>query len=149
MNYSRITPKEGMVMKRPPVMIPLSGRVPGRSSEPSRTRVADGGGCGTFCGLRLGCLGFSRERQFIVEGAMSVEARGLLTTWWRARGGTHATTWCGRLVSLLRLSFGLRGCVEENRSMAFRFIQFREYFLNNFSETRNCRKQATGTIASC
>jgi hypothetical protein len=34
MNYSHITPEAGMVMKKPPVMIPLSGRVPGRASEP-------------------------------------------------------------------------------------------------------------------
>ena len=62
-NYSRITPEAGMVMKSPPVMIPLSGRVPGRASEPSRTRVADGGGCGTFRGWRLGYLGFSQGMQ--------------------------------------------------------------------------------------
>ena len=43
MNYSRITPEVGMVMKRPPVMISLSGRVPGIASEPSRTRVDDDG----------------------------------------------------------------------------------------------------------
>ena len=35
MNYSRITPEAGMVMKRPPVMILLSGRVPGeRQNSP-------------------------------------------------------------------------------------------------------------------
>ena len=43
MNYSSITPEAGMVMKRPPVMIPLSGRMQGRASEPSQTRVDDGG----------------------------------------------------------------------------------------------------------
>jgi hypothetical protein len=60
MNYSRITPEAGMVMKRPPVMISLSGRVPGTASEPSRTRVDDDGGYGTFRGWRFGPLGFSR-----------------------------------------------------------------------------------------
>jgi hypothetical protein len=34
MNYSRITSEAGMVMKMPPVTISLSGRVPGRASEP-------------------------------------------------------------------------------------------------------------------
>jgi hypothetical protein len=51
MNYSRITSEAGMVMKRPPVMISLFGRVPGRASEPSRTRVDDGGGYETFRGV--------------------------------------------------------------------------------------------------
>ena len=83
------------------------------------------------------------------EGATSVEVRGPHTPWRCAGGGTHATTWCGRLGALLRLSFGLRERVGENRSVAFRFVQFREYFLNNFSETKNIRKLATGTVASC
>ena len=60
MNYSRITPEAGMVMKRPPVMISLSGRVLGTASKHSQTRVNDDGGCGTFHGWRLGYLGFSR-----------------------------------------------------------------------------------------
>ena len=60
MNYSRITPEVGMVMKSPPVMIPLSGRVLGRASEPSQTRVDDGGGSEYVLDERLGVLGFSR-----------------------------------------------------------------------------------------
>jgi hypothetical protein len=35
------------------VMIPLSGRVPGRASKPSQTRVDNGGGYETFHGWRL------------------------------------------------------------------------------------------------
>jgi hypothetical protein len=50
-----------MVMKMLPVMIPLSGRVSGRASEPSRARVDDGGCYRTFREWRLGCLGFSRD----------------------------------------------------------------------------------------
>jgi hypothetical protein len=62
MNYSRITPEAGMVMKIAfGDIIPLSGRVPGRASESSRPRVDDGGGYGTFRGWRLGYLGFSRD----------------------------------------------------------------------------------------
>ena len=92
-----------MVMKSPPVMIPLSGRVPERASEPSRTRVDVGGGDGTFRGFLIGYLGFSRKKVFIGERAMSVEGRGVFTTWQRAgrwgRGVAH---------SLLCVSFGLR-----------------------------------------
>ena len=38
-----------------------SGRVPGRAPEPSRSRVDDDGGDGTFRGFLIGCLGFSDE----------------------------------------------------------------------------------------
>ena len=60
MNYSHITSEAGMVMKMPPAVISLSGRVPGRASEPSQTRIDDDSGVGTFCGIVLGYLGFSR-----------------------------------------------------------------------------------------
>ena len=57
-------------------MIPLSGREPVRASEPSRTRVDDGGGYGTFRGWRLGYLGFSGRRHYIGERAASGGTRG-------------------------------------------------------------------------
>ena len=63
MNYSRITSEADMVMKNASGVISLSGRVPGRASEPSGTRVDDDGGVGTFCGILLGYLGFSRGRE--------------------------------------------------------------------------------------
>ena len=50
-----------MVMKMASTVIPLSGRVPGRASEPSQTRVDDDGGGGAFRGIVLGCLGISRH----------------------------------------------------------------------------------------
>ena len=96
-----------MVMKSPPVMISLSGRVPGRALEPSRTRVDDGGGCGTLLGWRLGYLGFSRGRHYIGGRAMSVGAQGAHTMWPRGQGGGHAALGCGPSVAPLRLSFGL------------------------------------------
>jgi hypothetical protein len=57
-----------MVMKMPPVMIPLSSRVPGRAPEPSRSRVCDGGGYRNFHGIMIGPRGFSRGREYIVGG---------------------------------------------------------------------------------
>jgi hypothetical protein len=39
---------------------------------------------------------------------MSEGGRGAHSTGWRGQGWAHATTWCGRLLALLRLSFGLR-----------------------------------------
>ena len=43
-----------MVMKNDSGVISLSGRVPGRASEPSRTRVDDDGGVGAFRGIEIG-----------------------------------------------------------------------------------------------
>ena len=60
MNYSRITSEAGMLMKNASGVISLSGRVPGRASEPSRTRVDDDGGVGAFRGIVPKYLGFSR-----------------------------------------------------------------------------------------
>jgi hypothetical protein len=51
------------------VVIPLSDRVPGRASGPSRSRVDDGGGSRCVSGKLIGCLGFSRWGVFIGEGA--------------------------------------------------------------------------------
>ena len=48
-----------MMMKNASGLISLSGRVPGRASEPSRTRVDDVAGVGTFRRIVLGYLGFS------------------------------------------------------------------------------------------
>ena len=70
-----------MVMKRPPVMIPLCGKVPGRAQEPSRTRVDDDGGCRTFRGILLGCLGFSRGCEYIGEGARGALPYGVANPW--------------------------------------------------------------------
>ena len=67
----------------------------------------------------------------------------------RGQGGTRVATWCGGLVALLWLFFGLRGCIGENRSVGFRFVQFREYFQNKFSEIQKQHKTENGTVASC
>jgi hypothetical protein len=42
-DYSRITPEAGIAMKKASGDDSLSGRVPGRASGPSQTRVDDGG----------------------------------------------------------------------------------------------------------
>jgi hypothetical protein len=55
-------------------MIPLSNRVPGRASEPSRTGVDSDGGYETFYGWRLGPLGFYRRCEFIGGRARLVDA---------------------------------------------------------------------------
>ena len=51
----------------------------GEASEPSRTRVGDGGGVGTFRGFLLVPLGFSRDGEYMGEEAESEEAKGAHT----------------------------------------------------------------------
>jgi hypothetical protein len=60
-----------MAMKKTSVAIPLSGRVPGRASGPSRSRVDDGGESRCVSGKVIGCLSFSRRGVFIGEGTLS------------------------------------------------------------------------------
>jgi hypothetical protein len=54
----------------------------------------------------------------------------------RGPGAGHATLWCGWPVALLRLLFGLLEASVNIRRFGFCFIQFREYFLCNVSETQ-------------
>ena len=134
-------------MKSPPVMISLSGRVLGRASEPSQTRVDDGGGYITFHGWRLGYLGFSRRRQFIGGRAMSVGTCGPHTTWWRGQGGRRPMVWEAHEPTLAPLR---TPCTcWKNRDFGLHFVQFREYFQNNFSEIQKQQKTGSGTMTSC
>jgi hypothetical protein len=61
------------------VAIPLSGRVPGSASGPSRSQVDDGGGSRCVSGKLIGYLGFFRRGVFIGEGASSEVDQGGLT----------------------------------------------------------------------
>jgi hypothetical protein len=65
---------------------------------------------------------------------MSEGGQGAHTTWWCGQGVTCATLWCGQPLALPHLFFGLRLRVGKNRRFGFRFVQFREYFMCNFSE---------------
>jgi hypothetical protein len=88
------------------VAIPLSGRVPGRASGPSRSRVDDGGGSRCVSGKLIGYLGFSYQGVFIREGALSEVDRGGLTHRGRGQGLGRAALLCGPLVAPLCLLFG-------------------------------------------
>jgi hypothetical protein len=88
-------------------MIPLSSKVPGRASGPSRSRDDDGGG--------LQYILWKSVRLFRVFPSKGIYRRkGDVRGWTRgphhlvARPGVaRATLWCGRLLAPLRLSFGL------------------------------------------
>jgi hypothetical protein len=124
------------------VAIPLSDRVPGRASRPSRSRVDDGGGSRCVSGKLIGYLGFSHRGVFIGEGAAPEVDQGALTIGRRGQGLGRAPWWCGRPMAPLRLLFGLQEASLNNRRFGFCFVQFQEYFLCNFSETQ--KQQKTG-----
>jgi hypothetical protein len=89
-------------------MIPLSGRVPGRASGPSRSRVDDGGGLQYVSRKIYRGLGFSRRGEYIGGRAVSGGGPDGLTPWWRGQGLGRATLGCGQALAPLRLIFGLR-----------------------------------------
>ena len=122
--------------------IPLSGRVPGRASGPSRSWVDDGGGSRCVSGKLIGYLGFSRRGVFIGEGASSEVDRGGLTHRGHGQGLGRAALVCGSLVAPLHLLFGSLEAPVDFWMFGFCFVQFREYFLCNFSETQ--KQQKTG-----
>ena len=122
-------------------MIPLSGRVSGRASEPSRTRVDDGGGYGTFSGWRLGYLEFSGRRHYIGERAASGGTRGGHATPRRGRRWGRAGPWRGCLLGRLRLSFGLRVRVGKIEGSVQVSSNSENIFRTTFLEYENSRKQ--------
>jgi hypothetical protein len=82
-----------MAMKKTSSGDSLSGRVPGRASGPSRSRVDDGSGSRCVSGKVIGCLGFSHRGVFIGEGAASEVDQGALTIGRRGQALGHALWW--------------------------------------------------------
>jgi hypothetical protein len=130
-------------------MISLSGRVPGRASGPSRSRD-DGGDGFQYVSWKSVCL----FRVFLSKGIY--RRKGDVRRWTRC--SHHLVVWPGGGLRhpMVRLPLGpspsllwTPSLCQVNRNFGFRFVQFREYFLCNFSETKNIRKQGTGTVASC
>jgi hypothetical protein len=95
-----------------------------------------------YSGKVIGYLGFSHRGVFIGKGAASEVGQGGLTTRGRGPGAGHAALWCGCPVAPLCLLFGSLKASVNFRMFSFCFIQFREYFLCNFSETQ--KQQKTG-----
>jgi hypothetical protein len=93
-------------------------------------------------GKVIGYLGFSRRGVFIGEGASPGVDRGGLTHRRRGLAPGRATLVCGALVAPLRLLFGSLEASVKFWATGFSFVQFREYFLCNFSETQ--KQQKTG-----
>jgi hypothetical protein len=75
------------------MVIPLSGRVPGRAFGPSRSRIDDDSGLQyVFWKIDRG-LGFSRRGEYIGGRAASGGRPGGPATWWCRPGVGRATPW--------------------------------------------------------
>src|SRR5215216_197947 len=66
-NYSRITPEDGMVMKKASRVICPLRQGAGKSFGSPRSRDGDGSGYRLFHGFLIGCLGFSSRGTVIGE----------------------------------------------------------------------------------
>jgi hypothetical protein len=96
-----------MVMKKASGGDSLSGRVPGRASGPSRSRIDDDGGLQYVLRKIDRGFRFSRRGGYIGGRAASGGGPGGHTTWWRGPGAGRATPWCAWPLVPLRLCFGL------------------------------------------
>jgi hypothetical protein len=114
--------------------------VPGGASGSSRSRVDDGGGSRCVSEKVIGYLGFSRRGVFIGEGATSEVDQGAHPIGRRGPGAGRAPWWCGCPVDPFRLLFGSLEASVNIWTSGFYFVQFREYFLCNFSETQKLQK---------
>jgi hypothetical protein len=129
-------------------MILLSGRVPGRASRPSRSRNDDDGGLQYVLWKRVRPLrGFSLKGIYRRKGDIR-GGPGVHTTWWCGQGVARATLWCGCPLAPPPSLLWTPSSYQVNRNFGFCFVQFREYFLCNFSETQKQQKTGTGTVAS-
>jgi hypothetical protein len=102
--------------------LPISGR--------RRRQIA------MYSGKVIGCLGFSRRGVFIGEEAASEVDLVGLTTGGRGPALGRAPWWCGPPVAPLRLLFSSLEPSVNFWTSGFCFVQFREYFVCNFSETQ-------------
>jgi hypothetical protein len=136
-------------MEMAPGAIPRPDRVPEQRLLSPKLRLRWRRRCRTFHGWMSIPLGFSCQRDFIGERAMSEGGQGDHTTAWRGQreGARHQVVWLppGPPPSLLWTS----SRVGKNRNFGLRFVQFREYFLCNFSKTQKQQKTGSGTVASC
>jgi hypothetical protein len=121
-------------------VIPVSGRVPGRASRPSRSRVDDGDGL-QYVSWKIDWVlrVFPSRRIYRRKGGIRRWAR-----WphhlvaWPGAGPRHPMVWPApgpppsQLWTLSRIG--------KNRNFGFCFVQFREYFLCSFSETQKQQK---------
>jgi hypothetical protein len=122
------------------VVIPLSGRVPGRASRPSRSRVDDGGGLEYVSRKIDRVFRFSRRGEYIGRRAMSVGGPGGPTTWWCGPRAGCTTLWCGWPLAPLRLCFGLHLVSGKIGTSAFISSNSKNISYVAFLKHKNSRK---------
>jgi hypothetical protein len=123
-------------MEMAPGALPRPGRVPKQRLLSPKIGLRRRQHCGTFLGKTPDDLGFRLQsvlnrRRGGVRERPGAPHHPLA---WPREG--HATPWCGGSLAPLQLPFGLRLVSGKNRRFGLRFVQFREYFLCNFSETQ-------------
>jgi hypothetical protein len=116
------------------------GRVPGRASEPSRSRVDDSGGLQYVSRKIDWVLGFSYRGEYIGGRAVSGGGPGGLTPWWRGQGLGRATLGCGQPLVPHRLSFGLRDASGKIGDLAFVSSNYENTSWCSFYETQKQQK---------
>jgi hypothetical protein len=121
-------------------VISLSGRVSGRASGPSRSRVDDGGGLQYVLWKLIGLFRFSRRGEYIGGRAASGGGPGAHTCPWCGLGVARAMGWHGRLLAPLRLSFGLRHASEKIGTLAFVSSNSENISCVAFLKHKNSRK---------
>jgi hypothetical protein len=124
-------------------VIPLSGRVPGRASGPSGSRVDDDGGLQYVSWKLIGVFRFSHRGEYIGRRAASEGGPGA-----HGLGVAHAMTWCGCPLAPLRLSFGLRHASGKIGTLDFVSSNSENISYVAFLKHKNSRKWGTGTVAS-
>jgi hypothetical protein len=129
-------------------MIPLSDRVPGRASGPSRSRLDDGGGLQYVSWKFIGSFRFFRRGEYIGGRAASGGGSRAHTRPRRGLGVARAMGWHGRLLAPLRLSFGLRHALGKIGTSAFVSSNSENIYCVAFLKHKNSRKQGTSTMAS-
>jgi hypothetical protein len=120
--------------------LPRPDRVPEQRLLSLEIRWQRRRSCGTLLEILSIPLGFSVLRLLIGEGASSGGDQGGQTIGGRGQGLGRAPLLCGQPLAPLRLPFGPRPSSRKNRSSGTCFIQFREYFLCNISETQKQQK---------
>jgi hypothetical protein len=130
------------------VVISFSGRVLGRASGPSRSRVDDGGGL-QYVSWKIDRVFriSSPKRIYRRKGGVRRWASGPTTRWRGPRAG-RATLWCGWPLVPLRLCFGLHLASGKIGTSAFVSSNSENIFCVAFLKHKNNRKQGTDTVAS-
>jgi hypothetical protein len=130
------------------MVIPLSGRVPGRAFGPSRSRINNDGGLKyVFWKIDRGLRDFLSRRIYRRKGGVR-GAPGGHTTWWHGLGVGRTTLWCGYLLGPLHLCFGLRLVSGKIGTSAFVSSNSENISCVAFLKHKNSRKHGTGTVAS-